>query len=78
MPSKELDAETNKIVQRLTANAPLSMRVLKRLLLKQTSFYDDIEHSREDSEVKRVFESEDALEGIAARLEKRSPIFKGI
>ena len=77
VPSTELDAETNKIVQRLTANAPLSMRALKRLLLKQTSFYDDIEHSKEDSEVKRVFESKDALEGITARIEKRTPIFKG-
>ncbi len=78
VPSKELDVETNKIIQRLAANAPLSMRALKKLLLKQTSFYNDIEHSKEDTEVKRVFESEDAKEGIAARIERRSPVFKGI
>ena len=77
VPASELDAETNKIVQRLAANAPLSMRILKRLLLKQVSFYDELDHSAEDEEVKRVFASEDALEGIAARIENGRPSSRG-
>ena len=75
--ASELDAETDKIVQRLAANAPLSMRILKKLLLKQVSFYDEIEHSMEDEEVRRVFASKDAVEGVAARIEKRAPQFEG-
>ena len=58
---RELEVETNKVVQRPIANAPLSMLVVKRFLLKQTSIYDDIRYTKEDTEVKRVLKSEDAL-----------------
>ena len=53
------------------------VRVLKQLLLKQTSFYDNIEHLEEDKAVRDIFNSRDALEGVAARIEKRPPIFEG-
>ena len=77
VPAAEVDPEIDKIVQRLVANAPLSVRILKQLLLKQTSFYDNIEHLVEDAGVKEVFNSRDAVEGVAARIEKRRAIFEG-
>lgn len=77
VPAAGLDAALDALVARLAANAPLSMGIIKRLLLKQVSYFDAIDHADEDAEVARVFASADAKEGVAARIEKRLPAFKG-
>ncbi|MDD9876141.1 MAG: enoyl-CoA hydratase-related protein [Magnetovibrio sp.] len=77
VPAAELDAATDAVVQRLAANAPLSMRALKAQLLKQVSHIDAIEHADEDALVAKVFAAKDAREGVAAKIEKRPPRFKG-
>lgn len=73
----QLDATAQKIIDRLAANAPLSLRIMKKTLVRQMAFreataYDDI-----DNEVREVSSSDDAREGVTARLEKREAEFKG-
>ena len=73
-----LEAEAAKLVERLAANAPLSVRIMKRTLVRMMDFRDSVPHDDLDAEVRRVSVSEDAREGIAARLARRTPVFRGI
>lgn len=74
---RELEAACDEIVARLVKNAPLSLRAIKALLLKEMTFRDGIEHSDVDALISAVAGSDDAVEGRKARLEKRDPAFKG-
>ena len=74
---EELDATAQKIIDRLAANAPLSLRAMKALLVREMAIRDGIDHEDIDKMVQATRTSEDAKEGIAARLEKRSAVFKG-
>jgi len=69
-------ATLDAVVDRLAANAPLSLKALKAVLLRQMTFRDTIPHDDLDAMLGRVRESEDAREGIAAFLERRKPNFK--
>lgn len=72
-----LDAEAQKIVDRLAANAPLSLKAMKALLVREMAFRGGIAHDDIDDMIQAARESSDAREGIAARLEKRQPVFTG-
>ena len=76
-PVADLENSVNSIVQRLVQNAPLSLRAMKALLLREMTFRDGIEHADVDSLVALASGSEDAKEGMRARLEKRAPKFTG-
>ena len=76
-PRDELDETAAPIIARLAANAPLSMRAIKAMLVKQMSFLMDIEHADTDKLVDEVYASADAVEGVAARVERRTPNFTG-
>jgi enoyl-CoA hydratase/carnithine racemase len=76
-PLDELDATAAPLVARLTANAPMSMRALKAMLIQQMSFLMEIEHGETDKMVDAVWASADALEGVTASMERRTPIFIG-
>ena len=62
---------------RLAANAPLSMRAMKAIMLKQMGIYDLPPHNEEDAIVDAIWDSFDAREGVTARVEKRRPNFRG-
>jgi enoyl-CoA hydratase/carnithine racemase len=76
-PLDELDATAEPLIARLAANAPLSMRAVKAMLVKQMSFLMDIEHADTDKLVDAVYASADAVEGVAAKVERRTPNFTG-
>ena len=75
--SADLEPVVRNLVERLTANAPLSVRVMKRTLVRLMDFRDTVPHDDLDAEVRRVSASDDAREGIAARLARRTPSFRG-
>ncbi len=77
VPAAELEAEAAKVVDRLAANAPLSLKAMKALTVKQLEFRDGITHDDVDQLVQAAMKSQDAQEGMKARLEKRTANFQG-
>jgi enoyl-CoA hydratase/carnithine racemase len=77
MPAEKLEASAQKVIDRLAANAPLSLRAMKGLTVRQLQFRDSIPHEDIDALVRAAMQSEDAQEGMKARLEKRTAVFKG-
>lgn len=73
----DFEAEAQKVIDRLAANAPLSLKAMKALLVRQMCFRDGVYHKDVDKLVALASSSEDGREGTAARLEKRVPVFKG-
>lgn len=64
------------VVQRLARNAPLALKAIKAVLVRQNTYRDGIDHADLDEMLGKVRTSEDAREGIAAFLERRAPNFK--
>ena len=50
---------------------------LRNSLIREMAFRDQIAHDDVDALVEQVRRSEDAQEGMAARLARRKPAFKG-
>ena len=78
LPEDLLEAEATKIINRLAANAPLSLKAMKALTVRQLEFRDGIPHEDVDALVRTAISSQDAREGILARLEKRQARFQGV
>ncbi len=76
-PPEKLEAAAQQIIARLAANAPLSLRAMKALLVRAMTFRDALPHADVDALVRAASESGDAREGIAALLEKRPARFTG-
>ena len=76
-PRDQLDAAAQAVIDRLAANAPLSLRAIKALLVRQMAFRADIPHADVDALVSTARASKDAAEGTQARMEKRPPRFTG-
>lgn len=74
---QDLESSASAIIDRLAANAPLSLRAIKALLVRQMEFRDGIGHEDIDALVDTVRASKDAEEGTRARIEKRRPRFTG-
>jgi enoyl-CoA hydratase/carnithine racemase len=73
----DLDRVADAVVQRLADNAPLSLKAMKALIVRQMAYRDQIAHEDVDRLVEQVRVSQDAQEGIAARLGWRKASFKG-
>ena len=75
--TEELADTTHAIVDRLSRNAPLSLRAMKALIVREMDFRDQIEHDDVDELVERARSSQDAREGIRALFERRPAQFAG-
>jgi enoyl-CoA hydratase/carnithine racemase len=76
-PPDGLELVAQAVIDRLAANAPLSLRAMKALLVREMAFRDAIPHADVDALVDAARTSNDAREGMRARLEKRAPDFRG-
>jgi enoyl-CoA hydratase/carnithine racemase len=73
----DLDRIADAVIERLADNAPLSLKAMKALIVREMAFREGIAHEDVDALVEEVRRSADAQEGIAARLGRRKPAFKG-
>ena len=72
-----LDEAAQAIIERLSLNAPLSLRAMKALIVREMDFRDHIPHEDVDALVAAARNSNDAKEGIRALFERRPPAFLG-
>jgi len=77
VPADALEAEVKTLVDRLAANAPLSVRAMKAVLTRQMQFRDDIPHDDVDALVETARQSNDAKVGIKTRLKGGTASFEG-
>ncbi len=77
VPADQLETEAARVIDRLSANAPLSLKAMKATTVRQLEFRNDIPHEDVDALVRAALSSEDAREGMLARLEKRAARFQG-
>lgn len=77
VPDDELDGVVADWAERLAAGPPLALQLTKRMLANSlsSSFAEALDHEAAAQSVN--FASDDTREGIAAFLQKRSPVFRG-
>jgi enoyl-CoA hydratase/carnithine racemase len=73
----ELEIVAQSVIDRLAANAPLSLKAMKAVIVREMDFRDTIAHDDVDALVLKANRSADAKEGMAARLAKRAARFEG-
>ncbi len=74
----EIENTAQALIKRLSDNAPLSLVAMKALINREMQFRDAIPHEDIDLIVDKARTSQDAQEGMRARLEKRKAVFKGV
>jgi len=76
-PPHALESTAQAVIERLAANAPLSLRAMKANIVRQLQYRENIPHEDVDRLVDAARKSSDAVEGVAARVERRQPQFSG-
>ncbi len=61
---EELDATRDQIVDRLSRNAPMSLKAIKAVLTRQLTYRDHIEHADLDKQLGIERECEDAIQSL--------------
>jgi enoyl-CoA hydratase/carnithine racemase len=76
-PMNELEQQTTAYAQALADGASFAVGSIKEAVNQglQTSLHEGLAHER--AVTAKLFQSEDAHEGIAAFVEKRKPVYKG-
>lgn len=77
VPPESVIAEAQALARAIAANAPLAVRAIKQLVRAAADRPLDEVWALQSQVRPLVFESEDAREGAAAFVERRSPIWKG-
>ncbi len=73
----QLDRAATQWAERIAANAPLSVRAMKRMIARTISRAFEVEHEDLNEMAAKVRSSADAKEGVRAFLEKRKPSWRG-
>jgi enoyl-CoA hydratase/carnithine racemase len=77
VPDDQLETAAAAWAERIAANAPLSVRAMKRMIGRTISRAFDVEHEDLNQLALKVRTSADAREGVRAFLEKRKPVWRG-
>ncbi|MGA2410842.1 MAG: enoyl-CoA hydratase/isomerase family protein [Candidatus Binataceae bacterium] len=76
VPAAELESAAIKWAERVSANAPLSLRTMKKSLRRSLDSSNDAWHEDILELGRQVRSSKDAKEGVRAFLEKRKPVWR--
>ena len=77
VPRAQLLEETITLAKRIAEKSPVALKFLKNSMLHGAEMPLEAALAHEAATVSLVFDSEDALEGCNAFIEKRQPIFQG-
>lgn len=77
VPAERLDDEALELARRIAANAPLSVRAMKRAIARSRKPAQGIDWSDLAAEQREIAKSRDVVEGVRAMREKRPPRFEG-
>ncbi len=77
VPAQDLKTVTQKVAHKISGNAPLAVRGIKKAITKLCEHHELADYTELEQLERDTFESEDFIEGINAYMERRKPVWKG-